>query len=146
MLVHADCTALRVSMRIVMIVVAVLLAGCSGDADVPPEQTTVVISEAEEPGKPPIEVRGFAVTPEPVRVGQPATVTVDLKEPYPSRRIRVDWHGPDGWVVDYTPIDSTKTRVTLTAPPEIFNKAGRYRAVLRAGITDLAEQWVTAAK
>lgn len=131
---------------VLMMVLAALLAACSRDAEPPPVQTTSLISEPAAPEKPPIRVREFAVTPETLRPSQPATVKVDLHETYPSRRVTVDWHGPDGWLIRYDAVDAAKTESTLAAPAEIFDEPGRYRAVLRSGTTNLAEQWVTVAE
>lgn len=133
-------------MRTFFMVLAVLVAGCSRRVDPPPQQTTFVVSGAEVAEKPQIGVRGFEVQPDALRRGQPATVSVALTQPYPSRRVTLDWHGPDGWVVRSVGVDTTKTHVTLAAPAEIFEQAGRYRAVLRSGTKDLAEDSVTVSR
>lgn len=116
------------------------LAACAREADVPvPTRTTIVISGPEEKVKNPLDVRSFAVRPESLRRGQPATVTIELAAPRPSQQLSVNWYGPDRWLVAYDVREAVESRLSLPVPVHAFGEPGRYRAVLRSGGKTLAE-------
>lgn len=122
---------------------AVVVAGCSEDPEQPAQTTTFLISGPDsEPEREAIEVRRFEVTPETVKRGGAATVHVELAKPAPSRRLAIDWHGPDGWVVSHDVLDAAQTRIEETAPAGELDEPGRYRAVLRSRGERLAEDTV----
>lgn len=122
----------------------VVLAGCSGDTQQPAQTTTFLISGPEESApKGAIDVRRFAATPETVQRGEAVTVTVELAKAAPARTLSIDWHAPDGWVVAHDTIDTRQTRVVERAPVAAFDEPGRYRAVLRAGLEEFAEDTIS---
>lgn len=61
-----------------------------------------------------------------------------------SRRLAIDWHAPDGWVVSNDVLDAAQTRIEETAPAGELDEPGRYRAVLRSRGESLAEDTVAA--
>ena len=122
---------------------AVVVAGCSEDPEQPAQTTTFLISGPDsEPEREAIEVRRFEVTPETVKRGGAVTVHVELAKPAPSRRLAIDWHGPDGWVVSHAVLDAAQTRIEESAPAAELDEPGRYRAVLRSRGAWLAEDTV----
>lgn len=130
-------------MRFFILFLVVVLAGCSEDPEQPAQTTTFLISGPDsEPEREAIEVRRFEVTPERVKRGGAATVHVELAKPAPSRRLAIDWHGPDGWVVSHDVLDAAQTRIEETAPAGELDEPGRYRAVLRSRGESLAEDTV----
>ena len=130
-------------MKLFAIVSIVLLAACSSKSDAPATQTTIIISGPETSARTPIDVRRFEITPETARPGQPVTASVELAAAHPSRKLAVEWYGPDGWLVAYAVHDAGNTRFTSKAPVDIFDAEGRYEAVLRAGIVPLAEDSIS---
>ena len=87
-------------------------------------------------------MRRFEVTPETVKRGDAVTVHVELAKPAPSRRLTIDWHAPDGWVVSHDAVDAAQTRIEETAPAGELDEPGRYHAVLRSRDESLAEDTV----
>lgn len=130
-------------MRLLALCLLILVAGCSPEANEPPQTTTFLISGPETPAKEAIHVRRFEVTPETARRGETVTVNVELATPAAGRRLAIDWHAPDGWVIAHDVIDAEQTRTTEKAPVDEFEDAGRYRAVLRSGLESLAEDSVS---
>jgi hypothetical protein len=117
------------------------LTGCSPEGEQPVQTTTLLISGPEETQvRGPIEVRRFEVTPEVVARGGTVAVNVELAKAIPSRKLAVDWHAPDGWVVAHQELDAGQTRITLAAPVAELEEAGRYRVVLRSGLDSLVEE------
>jgi hypothetical protein len=124
-------------------VLLLLTVACEKKVEAPATRTTFVISGPEKPDNVPIAVRSFEVVPESIRAGESATVRIELEAARPSQRISVDWYGPDGWLVAYEIRDATEARMSVPAPVNEFDEAGRYRGVLRSGTTTLAEDSVT---
>ena len=138
------CTRLasaeRVTRRLFIVPLILLLVACGGDSDpAAATQTTIVISGPEEDPREPIVVRAFAIDADSVRRGQAATVHVELEAARPRQQISVDWYGPDGWLVAYEIRDASAARLDFAAPARSFDEPGLYRAVLRAGRRPLAE-------
>jgi hypothetical protein len=64
----------------------------------------------------------------------------------PSRKLVIDWHAPDGWVVAHQELDAGQTRIALAAPVAELEQPGRYRVVLRSRLDSLAEDTLSVAK
>ena len=131
-------------MRFLLITMVLLLPACSQKSEAPPAQTTTfLISGPETVRAPQIAVRSFAIEQETVTRGNPVRLTMQLDVPGEVRTVAIDWHAPDGWVVAHQVRDVTEGRLTVDAPEAIFEKPGRYRAVLRSGLRSLAEDSVS---
>lgn len=129
---------------LVLVMILVLLAGCSHEAEQPSHTTTtILISGPEEEPREPIVARGFAVTPAAVRVGGTATAAAELDAAHPDRTISVDWFGPDGWLIAYSVQVAERPHLTFAAPRDAFREPGRYRAVLRSGRRMLRQVFVS---
>lgn len=130
-------------MRTLPIALILLLASCTPDEEEVPTQTTAVAAQAGDAEEEPLSVQRFEVTPEAVQSGQPVTASADLGSAKPGRELTLEWFGPDGWVVSRAVHDASQARVTFTTPATLFDKPGRYRAVLRSGTRLVAEDMVT---
>jgi hypothetical protein len=140
---HEYCSFQDRVMRTVAIILLLSAAACSREADTQaPTRTTFVISGPEAEVKQPVDVRSFAVVPQALRPGQPATVQIELEAPRPRQQIAVDWYGPDGWLVAYQVHDAAEVHISFPAPAPSFDQRGRYRVVVRSGLTTLAESGV----
>ena len=121
-------------MRSVSIILLLLAAACSREAD-----TAAPARKPDAEVKQPVDVRSFAVVPQTLRHGQPATVKIELEVPRPTQQIAVDWHDPDGRLVAHQVHGTADVHISFPAPVSALDERGRYRAVVRSGLTDLAE-------
>ena len=122
-----------------------LFAACGNDGEVAAKQTqtSILISGPEEEPREPVAVRSFSIESDTVRRGQPAKARVQLEAPRPQQQVSVNWYGPDGWLVAYETRVASEARLEFDVPAQSFERAGQYRAVVRAGRTPLAEDVVT---
>jgi hypothetical protein len=135
------------SLALPVAMVATLLAACAKEKPAAPPATQTVAIEgfAEEPAKPPTPrlptATKFEITPQTVRRGQAATVTVAARDLRPGSELTLSWFKPDGWNLTDQMVSGASG--TLEAPVAQMTQAGLYRVELRSGHIHLGEATLT---
>ena len=118
---------------LILFAAAVAAAGCARQQPVAANAPQPVAINAGASAQTAVHVQDVKVSPQTLRAGQPATVSLSLDSTDPDTMIRVNWFGPDGWSVFESKQPANSTHITFTAPAKIFSDPGRYRAEVRTG-------------
>lgn len=80
-----------------------------------------------------LQVKDVDVSPQTLKSGQQARLTVHLDSTDPKALVRVNWFDPSGWSVFESKQPASSEELTFTVPSKLFRDAGRYRAEVRTG-------------